>query len=237
MAADSGAADPDDEDTLLRPAWEDTADETDADRGRPRRPASAARTPGQPAGADDLDALLIPLCAATDALARLDARASGADDTLREGLIARLAYAEAAGCLAHTRAWAHPLDLALRDAGLTASTALAATGAGHRSLPQTFSGLAAPREWTDPPFEALADGDRSLAEALALARALRRLAGKSRPAADATGVAETLQTLGAHGPDPARCATWWQDVGPRPAPRRHRSDGRADPMGRQAPAP
>ena len=137
--------------------------------------------------------------------------------------------------LAHTRAWAHPLDLALRDAGLTASTALAATGAGHRSLPQTFSGLAAPRDWTDPPFEALADGDRSLAEALALARALRRLAGRTGP--DAAAVMQSLALLGAHGPDPARFATWWQGVGPRPAPRRHRPDGRADPMRRQAPVP
>ena len=137
--------------------------------------------------------------------------------------------------LAHIRAWAHPLDLALRDAGLTASTALAATGAGHRSLPQTFSGLAAPRDWTDPPFEALADGDRSLAEALALARALRRLAGRTGP--DAAAVRQTLAQLGADGPDPARFATWWQGVVPRPAPRRHRLDGRADPMGRQAPAP
>jgi len=232
MAADSGAADPDEEDARLRPAWEDTPDETDADRGRPRRqPGTASPT----ADSEDLRAFLTPLCDATDALARLDARASGADDALREGLIARLAYAEAAGCLAHTRAWAHPLDLALRDAGLTASTALAATGAGHRSLPQTFSGLAAPRDWTDPPFEALADGDRSLAEALALARALRRLAGRTGP--DAAAVTQTVALLGADRPDPARFATWWQGVVPRPAPRRHRLDGRADPMRRQAPAP
>jgi hypothetical protein len=41
----------------------------------------------------------MPLCVATDALARLDARAGAAADALREGLTARLAYAEAAGCL------------------------------------------------------------------------------------------------------------------------------------------
>ena len=96
MAADSGAADPDEDDTRLRPAWEDTPDETDADRGRPRRqPGTASPT----ADSEDLRAFLTPLCDATDALARLDARASGADDALREGLIARPAYAEAAGCL------------------------------------------------------------------------------------------------------------------------------------------
>ena len=51
-----------------------------------------------------------------------------------------MAFAEAAGWLAHAHAWVHPLDLALRDAGLTARTALAAVGAGHRALPQTFAG-------------------------------------------------------------------------------------------------
>ena len=56
MAADSGFADPDDdEDSALRPAWEDTEDETDADRrdsARGRRPSATHRssgpTPGSP---------------------------------------------------------------------------------------------------------------------------------------------------------------------------------------------
>ena len=228
MAADSGFAGPDEADARLRPAWEDTPDETDADRGQPRRPASAPRSFGPSVGPDDLQALLAPLCTATDALARLDACAGATDEAVREGLIARLAYAEAAGCLAHAHAWAHPLDLALRDAGLTASTALAATGAGHRSLPQTFSGLTAPRDWADPPFDALADGDRSLAEALTLARALRRLAApSSAAAANTTGVAETLRTLSVGPLDPTRVTAWWQDVVPRPTQRRHRLGSRA----------
>lgn len=66
MTAAREFADPDDADNLLRPAWEDTPDETDADR-RTHRPA-AKRPPGQGAAVDDL---LGPLCAATDAPAPL----------------------------------------------------------------------------------------------------------------------------------------------------------------------
>jgi hypothetical protein len=43
-----------------------------------------------------------------------------------------MAFTEAAGWLAHAHAWVHPLDL-------TGSTALAATGGGHRVLPHTFA--------------------------------------------------------------------------------------------------
>ena len=218
MSHDSGCADPDDEGSLLRPAWEDTPDETDADRGlRQPRPEFTDPT-------DEPRALLIPLCAATDALARLDARTEAADNPVREGLIARLAITEAAGCLTHVHAWAHPLDLALREAGLTASTALAATGDGRRTLPQTFSGPAAPRDWTDPPFEALADSDRSMAEALALARALRCLACRTgtTTATDTTDVMAALQALGTGAPDPARVAPWWCVLASPPVSRRPR---------------
>ena len=184
MASDAPFADPDDDDSALRPAWEDTEDETDADRlgiARGRRPSATNR--GGPAAwlpDAELPALLGPLCAATDMLARLDARAAAAPAPVRDGLIARMAVAEAAGWLAHAHAWVHPLDLALRDLGLTAPTALAAVGAGHRALPQTFAGPAEPRDWLDPPFEAMAEGDRAVAEALALARLLRRLPDKHR---------------------------------------------------------
>ena len=223
MVAHSGFADPDEEDTLLAPAWEDTPDETDADRGLHRHKPRAPRAAVPSAATDDLGALLNPLCAATDALARLDARAGAADAPVRDGLLARLAYAEAAGFLAHAHAWAHPLDLALRAAGLTASTALAASGAGHRALPQTFGGLTAPRDWADPPFDALADGDRSVAEALALARTLRRLAGGSggTAAVDETGVMDALPALGTAAVDPALFAAWWGRIAPPPLPRRH----------------
>ena len=183
MAAESGFTDQDDDDARLRPAWEDIPDETDADRldsARGRRPSATHRSsPDAWLPDTELRALLGPLCAATDALARLDARAAGIADAVREGLIARMAFAEAAGWLAHAHAWVHPLDLALRVLGLTAPTALAAVGAGHRALPQTFAGPAEPRDWADPPFEAMAGGDRAVADALTFARLLRRLPGNT----------------------------------------------------------
>jgi hypothetical protein len=126
-----------------------------------------------------------------------------------------MTLAEAAGWLAHSHAWVHPLDLALREAGLTASTVLAFTGLGHRALPQTFGGIQAPRGWSDPPFDQLADGDRSLAEALALARALQRLPGRRAPGfADATEAAASLQALGADGLDRDAFEVWWETYAP-----------------------
>lgn len=64
--------------------------------------------------------LLGPALAASDALARLDARAGATSEPVREGLVRRLALHEAAGWLATQGAWVHPLDLALR-AGAPAS--------------------------------------------------------------------------------------------------------------------
>ena len=90
-----------------------------------------------------------------------------------------MAYLEAAGFLAHTHAWAHPLDLALRERGLTASTALAAAGAPHRALPQTFAATVNTAPWAAPPLDELPAGDAAIAEALALARALHRLPGRT----------------------------------------------------------
>src|SRR5689334_18086473 len=161
MASDSGFAGPDDApESWGRPAWEDTPDETDADL-RPAR-----RQPGLRPGAAaawlagaDLPVLLTALSGASDSLARLDARAAAAADAVRDGLLARLADHEAAGFLACAHAWVHPLDLALRAAGLTASTALAAVGAPRRALPQTFAGAVAPAPWTEPPLDELPAGD------------------------------------------------------------------------------
>ena len=110
----------------------------------------------------------------------------------------------------------HPLDLALRALGLTAPTALA------RALPQTFAGPAEHRDWADPPFEAMAEGDRAGAEALALARLLRRLAatrGKTLfgTASDAEAM---LGGFGAGPLDTARFAHWRDEFAPARVPRR-----------------
>jgi hypothetical protein len=232
MPSDRSLADPDDDTTPLRPAWEDTADETDADRGvTASRPAARRRpTTGISAWPDDatLRDLLAPLASATDALARLDARTAGAAEPVRAGLLARMALAEAAGWLAHAHAWVHPLDLALRDAGLTASTALAFTGLGHRALPQTFGGISDPRGWSDAPFDQLADGDRSLTEALALSRVLPRLPGHHSPGfADAREAAASLHALGAEELNVDALADWWRALTPTGASLRRASLAKA----------
>jgi hypothetical protein len=240
MASDTPFADPDDDDARLRPAWEDTEDETDVDRlGIARAPRPATASHGGTWLADaDLRALLGPLCAATDAFARLDTSAAASPAAVREGLIARMAVAEAAGWLAHTHAWVHPLDLALRDLGLTAPTALAAVGAGHRALPQTFAGAAEPRDWADPPFEAMAEGDRAVAEALALARLLRRLPKNTGGStfASATAAAATLAALGAGGLDEDNLSAWWSKHAPKPDVGR-RGYGRRGGEGGEPPLP
>jgi hypothetical protein len=265
MASDTrfGAADdPDAPDPLLRPAWEDTPDETDADRpgARPRwgtrstdtRPATR-RDDAWPAG-EDLVGLLAPLCDAADALARLDARAAAAPETMRDGLVARLALAEAAGWLAHAHAWVHPLDLALRDAGLTGSTVVAAAaGRGHRVLPQTFAGGRADADgrsdasgrtdwdhqtvWGHQTVDAVADGDRALADALALAQMLRRFArarGKT-PFATASDAEATFGGVGAGPLDAMRFVDWRETFVPAPVPRR-RFGGREGQGGPKRPA-
>ena len=189
-----------------------------------RRPqARLAGLQDQSDPADAWRALLVPLCAATDALARL-ARTEAAAPAIREGLTTRLAYLEAAGFLAHAHAWAHPLDLALREHGLTASAAPAAAGAADRALPQTVATTIIPRAWVDPPLDELATSDVALAEALVLARALHRLAGKHGGAAfpDVTATAAMLQMLGAGRLDPAAFTAWWDAVIPKPVVRRPR---------------
>src|SRR5277367_1893979 len=223
MPGERPFGDGDDDSDLLRPSWQDTPDETDADRHgtwRPRPAIVPAPSPGPDAwlSSDALAGLLVPLCDATDALARLDARAAAALDAVRDGLRARMATAEAAGWLAHAHAWVHPLDLSLRAAGLTASTALAAVGRGARSLPQTFAGPGDALDWADPPFDAMADGDRTIADALSLVRLLRRLPGRpaAGPFATPAIAAAALEPLGAGPLDPARLAAWWTMHAPAP---------------------
>ena len=231
MADDTPFDDAETAEERLRPSWEDTPDETEADRLPGRRQPPPSGDDGWRAGAD-LPVLLTALADAGDALARLDARVATAGDAVRDGLRARLALTEAAGWLAHSHAWVHPLDLALREAGLTAPAALAALGAGARALPHTIAQPAGRLGWEDPPLESLPAADQGVADALALARLLRRLPGGGpHPFSSAAATVETLTALGARQLDPGRLAAWWDAHSPASPPRRRfgakRGEGRA----------
>ena len=111
VGLDSDADDPAaSEESWLRPVWED---DTDLDAPPLRR---AVRPPSLPAAARSLatETLLGPLATAAAALARLDGQAETASSVVRQGLITRLAYAEAAGWLASQGITARPVSLALR---------------------------------------------------------------------------------------------------------------------------
>jgi hypothetical protein len=112
-------------------------------------------------------ALLRPLAEAEDALSRLDALAAAAAPAVRDGLVARLALAEASGWLAVSEIWIDPRDLALREARMTgsATAALMLERLGS-ALPATVQAAAVPH------LEAPADA--AIEQALALAAALRQ---------------------------------------------------------------
>lgn len=144
------------------PLWDDEEEAAPRAPWAPRGGVAAA--PMLPA-----QDLLLPLAVAEDSLSRLDALAGAASPAVQAGLAARMALAEAAGWLAVEEIWVHPRDLALRDARLTGSTAAALAGERLASvLPSTL------REAEAAPVEAPADA--AIERALALARALRRLA-------------------------------------------------------------
>jgi hypothetical protein len=88
-------------DDRWRPAWEDTPDETDRDLQPTPRPPTTG------------DALPRFVALAQDAVSRLDALVGAAPDPLREGIIARMAFREAAGWLAFSALPVSALDLAL----------------------------------------------------------------------------------------------------------------------------
>lgn len=138
-------------------------------------------------------ALLLPLVRAQDALARLEAAAAAASAEVRDGLWARLAFREAAGWLAHQGHWIHPIDLALRDAGLTGSYAAARLG---QRLPSVLPATAAATEGVQEVPE-----DQEIALALAVARLWRRLSESRtwRPLQDAKALAVALAPLGERG--------------------------------------
>ena len=114
-------------DPWFRPVWEDLEDETAAPLPLP----CFLPLPAAAHSLRDADATLLgKLAVAQDALSRLDAMAEMVSPELRDGLIARLAFAEAAGLLAARGGLAHPLDLALRDAERIGRPELPAQAAG-----------------------------------------------------------------------------------------------------------
>lgn len=165
-------------------------------RGDEDSEAGGLRNHANAAGAVP-SSLLRPLSEAEDALSRLDAAAQAAPGPLREGLTTRLAFREAAGWLAHAQAWVHPLDLCLRDLGLTGSyMAAAAGGRLSREMPATVrASRGAPLDDDDP--DSLPE-DLSVSTALALARTLRRLASyvSWRPMASAATMRATMSAVG-----------------------------------------
>ena len=141
-------------------------------------------------GDADTHPLLVPLADAQDAVARLEASAAASSAAVAAGLRARIAYREAAGWLAHAHAWIHPRDLALRDAGMTGSYAVAAlAGRLDAELPTMAAAGSKPD---------VVPSDHLVGAALRLARLWRRLAEHRtwRPVADVAAVRSTLESLG-----------------------------------------
>ena len=154
-----------------------------------------SRASGAPLEALTPPGLLPALSEAEDAISRLDASALAAPEAVREGLGARIAFREASGWLAHAQAWIHPTDLCLRDLGLTGSFLAAAVGGRLRGeMPQTSRSVATDDlEATD----SLPD-DTTVATALALARALKRLATHTtwRPLSSAASMQAAMSGVG-----------------------------------------
>src|ERR1700722_3660954 len=142
---------------------------------------------------EDSRDLLLPLARAQDGLARLEATVAAASEPVREGLRARLAFREAAGWLAHQGHWIHPIDLALRDAGLTGSYAAARLGA---RLPSVLPATATVGTIDEVPE------DQDIALALTVARLWRRLGEQRswRPLESPEALAAALAPLGQGAP-------------------------------------
>jgi hypothetical protein len=146
--------------------------------------------------------LLAPLAAAEGTLGRLEATLALGSPQVATGLRARIADREAAGWLAHQGCWIHPLDLAMREAGLTGSYTAATIARRLPSvLPNTLADGQAPEA---PPEDATAE------QALLLARLWRRLAelprwGRLR---DPDGLAALLRPLLGADLPPALLAAW-----------------------------
>ncbi|MCG7354705.1 helix-turn-helix domain-containing protein, partial [Roseomonas mucosa] len=120
----------------------------------------------------------------------LDARAGAASGALREGLVARLALAEASSWLTQAGLPTHPHDLGLRAAGLTGSWSAASDlHRLERAMPATWGG-------SDGEVGTVA-AEHPVEQALALARLLTRLpVFRGDPLDDADRLAAALRSLG-----------------------------------------
>ncbi|MHB0723526.1 helix-turn-helix domain-containing protein [Roseomonas mucosa] len=146
--------------------------------------------PHPPVAAPDPARLLLPLSQAEDLVSRLDARAGAAAGTVREGLVARLALAEAAAWLTQAGLPTHPHDLGLRAAGLTGSWSAASDlHRLERAMPATWGR-------SDGEVGAVA-AEHPVEQALALARLLTRLpVFRGDPLDEAERLAVALRSLG-----------------------------------------
>ena len=160
---------------------------------------------------EDWRALLLPLARAQDALAHLEAAAALASEAVQDGLVARLALAEAAGWLAHHGSWVNATDLALRDAGLVGAWGVAGhAGAGRlaQEMPATAAAAVASGaagHGTVP--DGAPPDDRLVGFALHLARHWRELAAPEPALAgggagdlERDGLRRALAALGRGGP-------------------------------------
>ncbi|MDJ0390413.1 hypothetical protein QMO56_20060, partial [Roseomonas sp. E05] len=124
-------------------------------------------------------------------LSRLDALAGAVPSVLRDGLVARLGFAEASGWLAEEGILVHPRDLALRASHLTGSyTAAAGLGRLQRELPETWRAAQG--------LIGEIGAEHPVEQALALSRLLQRLASLRSvdPLDDLQGFTEAMRSLG-----------------------------------------
>ena len=84
----------------------------------------------------------------------------------------RMGWREAAGWLSSVTAWAHPLDLALRAAGVLGSFAGAGKGFPGRAMPHTYAAHAT-EPWQSMDAVQLLEAEEAVSTAIARASSLR----------------------------------------------------------------
>jgi hypothetical protein len=167
--------------------------------GPPRTPtAPALAAAHRPSGWYGRDAAR-PADRGQDALARLDARAAAAPEPLRAGLRARLAFREAAGWLAASGAWVHPLDLALRADHLTGRfDTVGQLGRAAQALPNTLA-AGGPAGWAQTAdWAALAAGEQAVTRAPAIWTRQHGNSGRGLSCSSASWASQTMQARAGH---------------------------------------